>query len=179
MNKRAALIVIDVQRAFFEQADKPADDTAVIARINQLSAGARNAGCPVIFIHHERPETGLEYGSEAWQLHKDLKATSDDHLIRKTTPDSFNGTELDNLLKRLEVSELVICGFASEFCVDTTTRRAASLGYPVSLVGDAHTTYDKEHCSAAVIRQHHNLTLSSIQSFPAKVSLTTTADFSW
>jgi nicotinamidase-related amidase len=44
-------------------------------------------------------------------------------------------------------------------------RRAAALGFAVTLVSDAHTTHDKSHASAIEIRRHHNATLTAITSF--------------
>jgi nicotinamidase-related amidase len=83
-----------------------------------------------------------------------------DLYIRKTVGDSFLRTELQDKLKSLNISDLIICGYASEFCMDNTIRRATGLGYTVQLVSDAHTTHDKEHLSAEIIRNHHNITLS-------------------
>ena len=85
--------------------------------------------------------------------------------MRKTTPDSFHRTELEQILKRHAVADLVICGMHTEFCVDTTSRRALALGYPVVLVADAHTTEGNAHLSAAQVIQHHNDTLTNISSF--------------
>jgi nicotinamidase-related amidase len=64
-----------------------------------------------------------------------------------------------------QITELVICGLQSEFCVDTTTRRALALGYPVTLVADGHSTRDNGVLSAAQITAHHNHTLANISSF--------------
>ena len=75
-----ALIVIDVQRGLFEPA--PADADAVIERINALSAKARQAGAPVIFVQHERAGD-LMPDSEAWALHPALALEPGDHRIRK------------------------------------------------------------------------------------------------
>ena len=85
--------------------------------------------------------------------------------MRKTTPDSFLRTDLQALLSARGVSELIVCGMHTEFCVDTTTRSAAAHGYAVILAADAHTTHDKAHASAAQIRVHHNATLPDISSF--------------
>jgi nicotinamidase-related amidase len=67
------------------------------------------------------------------------------------------------------VTELVLCGMQSDFCVDTTTRRALALGYPVVLVSDGHTTVDNAVLSAAQITAHHNETLTNITSFGPRV----------
>ena len=97
-----------------------------------------------------------------------------DLRVRKTTPDSFHRTELEALLRQHAVTDLVICGMHSEFCVDTTTRRALALGFPVVLVGDAHTSEGNRHLSAAQVIQHHNETLANIESFGPRVSVVAT-----
>ncbi len=74
--------------------------------------------------------------------------------------DAFAGTPLQDLLKGWAVKRLVVGGYATEFCVDTTVRRASGLGFKITLLEDGHTTHNKAHLSAEKIREHHNLTLS-------------------
>jgi nicotinamidase-related amidase len=100
-----------------------------------------------------------------------LHVEPSDLRIRKTTPDSFLHTPLESVLKARAITDLIICGLHTEFCVDTTTRRALALGYPVTLVADAHTTEGNEHISPRQVIQHHNATLSKISSFGPRVSL--------
>ncbi len=164
-----ALLIIDVQRGLFDEQPRPYEAAAVIERINGLTEKARRANVPVVFIQHERASGFLEQGSESWQLQADLVVAEGDAMVRKTTPDSFLRTNLAELLTSWGTEEVTICGYATEFCVDTTTRRAAALGYPVVLVADAHTTHDKEHASAQQIRAHHNATLPNITSFGSPI----------
>jgi len=166
---KSALLVIDVQHALFHTNHAPADADGVIERINALSRRARALNVPVIFIQHERAGSPLEFGSAGWQLDSRLDVHDADARLRKTTPDSFLGTELQRILSDVGVTHVVVCGYASEFCVDTTVRRAAGLGFDVTLARDAHTTHDKPHLSGAMISAHHNETLSSITSFAAKI----------
>jgi nicotinamidase-related amidase len=161
---KQALLVIDVQRGLFDAAPRPFEAELVIGRINALTARARKAGVPVLLIQHE--DAGdLVHGSSNWQLEQNLAVVADDLKVRKTTPDSFLGTPLQELLAQRGIEQLVVCGYACEFCVDTTVRRAAALGYPVILAADAHTTHDKTHATGAQIRAHHNATLAGISSF--------------
>lgn len=162
---KSALLVIDVQRALFDPDPRPFEADAVIARINALAARARAAGAPVVFIQHERPGHALAFGEPGWALETQLLVAPDDTFVRKTTPDSFLRTELADHLQRRGTERVVICGYATQFCVDTTTRRAAALGWPVLLAADAHTTHDAAHLSAAQIRAHHNATLPALTSF--------------
>jgi nicotinamidase-related amidase len=171
-----ALLIIDVQQGLCEGEHNAFESQQVIARINQVSKRARAAGAMVIFIQHESTSGYLEFESDAWQLAHGLQVEPTDLRIRKTTPDSFHRTELDEVLRRHAVFELVICGMHTEFCVDTTTRRALALGYPVVLVQDAHTTEANRHLSASQIIQHHNETLTNISSFGPRVRAVSAED---
>jgi nicotinamidase-related amidase len=166
-----AVLVIDVQRGLCEGEYATLDPAGTIARINLVTSKARAAGALVVIIQHEAKSGMLGHGSESWQLAPALRTEATDAFLRKTATDSFHLTELDALLKRNAVDELVICGMQSDFCVDSTTRRALALGYPVVLVSDGHTTLDNKHLSAAQIIEHHNETLSNIESFGVVVRL--------
>lgn len=164
-----ALLVIDVQAGLFDGDKRPGDAAAVIERINGLAERARRAQVPVIYVQHEREGSPLAHGSPGWALARDLQPAPLDVRLRKTTPDSFLHTRLEPLLQEHDIKHLVICGYASEFCVDTTTRRAAALGYTVTLAADAHTTHDKPHASAEQIRAHENATLPNLTSFGPEI----------
>lgn len=166
----SALLIIDVQRGLFDTAPRPHEADAVVDRINALAARARASGAPVVFIQHETASGALAQGSTGWQLEGRLQVQPGDLYVRKTTPDSFLRTELEPLLRKAGVQQLVVCGYASEFCVDTTVRRAAALGFAVVLAADAHTTHDKPHASAAQIRAHHNATLPELTSFGPRIA---------
>ena len=156
---KSAVLVTDVQTKIFDYHPRPFEADEVVKRINYITTLARAAGVPVFLIQHEVPGY-LDYASEAWQLQSDLVVKDRDIRVRKTTGDSFLRTDLEEKLKSLDITNLVICGYASEFCIGNTTRRVTGLGYTIQLVTDAHTTHEKKHLSAKKIREHHNLTLS-------------------
>ena len=176
MPPHSALIVIDVQQALFQPQPRPCDADAVLAHINRLSAAARAAGVPVVWVQHERPDHALAHGSPGWALADALHTAAADLRWRKTTPDAFLRTGLHEALAARGVQHLVICGYASEYCIDTSTRRAAGLGYAVTLAADAHTTHDKAHATGAQIRAHHNATLPSLTSFGVAIQARPSAD---
>ena len=169
----AALLIIDVQQGLCEGEGAAFESDAVIARINAVARKTRAAGMPVIWIQHESLTGYLAFETREWQLADGLCAEPGDLRIRKTTPDSFHRTELEEALKRHAVTDLVICGMHTEFCVDTTTRRALALGYPVVLVADAHTSAGNAHLSALQVIAHHNATLTNISSFGPRVRAVT------
>ena len=156
---KSAVLVTDVQTKLFDTNPRPFEADEIVKRINHVITLARAAGVPVFLIQHEVPGY-LDYESEGWQLQKNLLVKNSDIRVRKTTGDAFLRTDLEEKLKSRDITNLVVCGYASEFCIDNTTRRATGFGYTVQLVSDAHTTHDKKHLPAKKIREHHNLTLS-------------------
>lgn len=160
-----AVLVIDVQQGLCEGDEAAYDCPGTIERINAVTRKARAARVPVIFIQHESTSGYLERGTSAWQLANGLDVQPTDRRISKTTPDAFLRTSLEETLRSLGVNELVICGMHTEFCVDTTTRRALALGYAVVLVSDAHTSAGNAAIDAPQVIAHHNATLTNITSF--------------
>ena len=171
-----ALLVIDVQQGLCEGEGKAFDCEGVISRINRVARKARDAGAPVIFIQHESKSGYLEYGTSAWQLATGLDVVPSDIRIRKTTPDSFLRSDLEAVLKDRGITNVVVCGMHTEFCVDTTTRRALALGYAVTLVEDAHTAAGNAALAPQQIIQHHNATLINISSFGPRVTAVPTEE---
>ena len=166
---RTALLVIDVQQALCSGEYKAFESERVIERINSVARKMRTAGCPVVMIQHESQGGPLDFGTEGWKLADGLETQPTDVFVRKKATDSFHQTALHELLQERGVKNLVICGMQSEFCVDTTTRRALALQYPVVLVADGHSTLDNNVLSAAQISAHHNETLANITSFGPRV----------
>lgn len=172
---KSAILIIDVQKALFDSEPQPYEADDVVDKINTLTTAARAKGIDVVFIHHEAPNTPMEYGSRGWDLYDRLVHVESDTVIRKTTPDSFFETNLAKFLQENGIQNLMVCGYATEFCVDTTVRRAAALGYSVQLISDAHTTHDKDHAKASEIRLHHNSTLPNVSSFKGDITLIETS----
>jgi nicotinamidase-related amidase len=174
---KTAILVIDMQQGLCVGPDAAHDCAGTIARINTVTRRARAAGSPVIFIQHESRTGYLEHASPDWQLAAGLDVQAGDLRVRKTTPDAFLGTELHALLQERGIQELVVCGMHSEFCVDTTTRKALALGYPVVLIADAHTSAGNQALSPQQVIAHHNATLTNIASFGPRVRAVPASEF--
>ncbi|QLI80625.1 isochorismatase family protein [Chitinibacter fontanus] len=149
-----ALLVIDFQYGLIESTPPATRGAQTLAQINAMIALARQRQMPVIFIQHH--EADLPQGSPAWELHPGLARLADDHVIAKESADSFLATQLQSTLNALNIDALWITGYASDFCVDTTLRRAASLGYMVTVVSDAHTSKDRPHANGEQLVAHLN-----------------------
>jgi len=135
--------------------------SSALPKIKTLLTEARASGIPVIYIQHDGAEGHpLEIDTEGWKLYPPLKPADGECVIRKRESDSFFGTTLQQELEKRGIAHLIVAGAMTEYCVDTTCRRAASLGYDVTLVGDAHLTRDNEVLTAANIIAHHNFVLN-------------------
>ncbi len=155
-----ALLVIDMQLGCFAGEPPRFEADTTIARINALARAVRTNGT-VVFIQHTDGAEGLARESSAWQLLGSLDRSPQDRspqdlVVEKTACDGFLETGLDSLLKNRGITDLIIVGCATDFCVDTTVRSAAAHGYTVSVASDAHTTRDRPHLTASKIIEHHN-----------------------
>ena len=163
-SRATAVLVVDVQVGVFETDPPPLDGESVLTRINQVTASARAARAPVVFLQHDGDpkEQWLTPFTEAWRLHPALQIGSEDCVIRKTACDGFYRTDLDDYLRGKGIKTVVIVGYATDFCVDTTVRSAASRDFRVIVVSDAHTTKDRPVLMAEQIRAHHQWMWSSL-----------------
>ncbi|MFJ4711806.1 isochorismatase family protein [Streptomyces sp. NPDC088785] len=135
MSYAPALLVIDMQNALLPIMHRPA---ATIAAIADLRTRARAAGVPVVTLQHHGG--GLEPGTDGWRVVPELDPAPGEPLVAKTTSDAFLRSDLDAVLGSLGVTEVLITGFATENCVETTARQALSRGFDLVLVADGHTT---------------------------------------
>jgi nicotinamidase-related amidase len=144
-----------MQVGLFEGEPPRYDAEGVIRRINDIARKVRATGGIVIFTQHE-DDGALTRGSTEWAILPALERIETDASVRKQACDSFYETGLAELLARHGVCEIIIVGCATDFCVDTTIRAAASRDYRVVVVADGHTTKDRPHLDAQSIIGHHN-----------------------
>ena len=175
-NTTTALLIIDVQAGLCSGPYEVFESARVIGNINLLSQRMRERGLPVVVVQHEEDEGTLELDSPGWQLAEGLVTTPQDVFIRKAASDAFQNTELHAQLKARGVTNLIVCGMQSDFCVDSTVRRALALGLPLTLVSDAHSTLDNSVLKAEQIIAHHSETLSQLSSYGVRAQLRTTGE---
>lgn len=171
---KSALVVVDVQNDVMAEAPQPGP---VIANIASLVEQARAAGTPVVWVQHF--DAGLEKGSKGWEYVPELLRLDTEPLIHKTYGDSFEDTELEDVLAGAGVGRLIVAGAESDACIRSTIHGAFTRGYDVTLVGDAHTAGDKTDWGAPPVEQviaHTNL-YWQFQRAPGRIAaVTATAD---
>ena len=154
-----AMLVIDMQVGMLDGDTPPVDVDGVVGRINKVARALRSNSGIVIFVQHWGPAGDLfAPNSLGCEILPSLEECERDVVVSKTACDSFCDSRLQSVLEQHDVTELLIAGWATDFCVDTTVRAAASLGYSICVVADAHTCSNRAHLDAAAIIQHHNLT---------------------
>ncbi|SFH63724.1 cysteine hydrolase family protein [Albimonas pacifica] len=168
--KDTALVVVDMQRAFFNETDSLGraglDVTPLRAAIPgsiKLVEMARKAGVPVIFTKYvympgmvdfganrgakaedRMAQKSLAHGTDEVEIIPELGVKPDDIVIEKSRPSSFYGTRLEPVLTSMGIRNLVICGVTTNICVESTARDAGQRDYGTFVVSDAVAEFTKE-----------------------------------
>jgi nicotinamidase-related amidase len=154
------VVVVDMQQGVF--ANPRFDRQGRVMQINRLIDQADI----IIFIQHR--EGSMTEGSSAFELLPELHQPLGAFYVTKTACDCFWQTTLSSLLKELSINDFVICGCATDYCVDTTVKTGASAGYHITVAADAHTTADRTFASAEQLIGQHNEVWSEL-SIPGNV----------
>jgi nicotinamidase-related amidase len=157
---KTALLVIDVQVGIINHFPSYNKDQ-VLANIDDLLKKARAARVPVIYVRHDGGKGDpLEAHTEGWSIHPHIAPVDGEPIVDKLSCSSFYETPLQTMLDEAGVSHLIVTGCMTEYCIDTACRHATTLGYDVTLAGDAHMTIDNELLKAEQIIAHHNRALN-------------------
>ena len=162
-----ALLVVDVQKGVVGGAY---ERDSVVANVATVVDRARAAGTPVVWVQHS--DEGLAIGSDEWQFVDELTIVESEPVVHKEHGDSFEGTNLEEVLEGLGVAALTVVGAQTDQCIRSTIHGAFARGYDVTLVSDAHTTEDLSEWGAPtpdLVVSHTNL-YWSFTSAPGKTA---------
>jgi len=160
---RTALLVIDVQREYFDP-DGPAfveHAADILQAVNRLIDAFREHGLPLVFVQHMNRADGSDAGrmgdfagadeedsfvegTPRIELVDGLHVRDDNVRIVKRRYSAFLGTDLEAVLRTARVRSVVICGLMTSFCCETTARDAHGRDYEVLFVADANEGPDLE-----------------------------------
>jgi nicotinamidase-related amidase len=173
---KSALVVIDAQQEYFAPIGKVVlpDGPAAVKQVARALAWARTGGTPVVHIVHEsrRPNPAtFAPGSPSLEIHPDARPAGSEPVMTKHLPGSFTGTDLERWLRERGVERLIVSGFMTQMCVDTTARQAAHLGFAVSVLADATAAMPVKALDGATIPadQVHRTHLGSLSGFLAQI----------
>lgn len=142
--ERTALLLIDYQQAYRSGPLALPGEAAASAVARRLREWARRIGLAVIHVHHRLPAGASLFaeGTPAVEALAGLAPDAGETLIVKRQPSAFAGTGLADRLHRDGVGQLLIAGYMTHNCVDSTAREAFHRGWPVGIVADACATRD-------------------------------------
>lgn len=146
---KEALVIIDVQNDYFAEGAYPLHkpDNA-LSHCCQLAQTFVERGETIYFIKHisRSPQSHFFLpGTRGAALHSAFDAFltyEQATIIEKAYPNSFLRTTLGEDLQQQAIDQLVVCGMMTHMCIDSTTRQARELGYPIKLIADACATRD-------------------------------------
>jgi nicotinamidase-related amidase len=115
-------------------------------KVIYLTAGSSTEDCGDIPSHMREfyKEVGNYVGGPAHSIIDELKPIDGEHILRKTSMGAFASTDIEQLLKDINVEHLYFTGVSTNVCVESTAREAADRGYSVTIIDDACSTTHKD-----------------------------------
>ena len=117
------------------------------------------------------PNSLLRRGKPGNEIKDEVKPAAGEPVISKNVNSAFIGTDLEERLRRAEISEVVITGITTDHCVSTTARMAGNLGFRTIVVSDATAAHDRVgiHGERYNARLMHETSLASLSGEFAEV----------
>lgn len=138
---KRALVVIDVQNEYvtgdLQIEYPPVEDS--LGNIGKAMDAAYDAGMPVIVVQQMAPKESPLFaeGTDGWQLHDVVAGRPRDHFVQKKLSSAFSGTDLGDWLEQQGIDTLVVVGYMTHNCNDTTIKHAVDAGLAVEFLMDA------------------------------------------
>lgn len=137
----SALIIVDAQNTYRSGVMQLVGVEPALDECARLLARARALKVPVIHIQHDSgPGSPFDIRAEIGAIADKVAPLGDEPVVVKNYPNAFIGTDLDTRLKAAEVKNLVVVGFMTHMCINSTTRGAFNLGYLVTVPAAATAT---------------------------------------
>lgn len=175
---RRALLVIDVQNEYFTGKLPVCHPAGTLPNILAAIAVSKENGIPVIVVQHsmsEKEAAAFVNGSEGWKLHSALHEVVPDHYVEKHLPSAFVGTDLHAWLQAHDIDTVVISGYMTQFCCDTTARYAMHLGYNVEFLSDGTATLGFENGAGKISAEELHRAILVVQAARFSDVMTTEA----
>jgi nicotinamidase-related amidase len=137
----STLVLIDCQHTYTQGVMELDGVAAALEQAAALLERARSAGIPIIHIQHsDGPGSLYDVEGESGAIVAQVAPREGEPVVVKQYPNSFVQTDLDDRLKALGASNLVLAGFMTHMCVNSTARGAFNLGYAPTVVAAATAT---------------------------------------
>lgn len=160
----AALVMIDCQNTYREGVMQLVGVEAALKRARLLLERARDAGVPIFHVRHDAgPGTPYDVTSQLGAISDEVAPAADEPVITKSHPNSFVNTDLQEQLRSAGAGNLVLAGFMTHMCVNSTARGAFNNGFAPTVVAAATATRDLPRGDHVIAAQAlHEASLASI-----------------
>jgi nicotinamidase-related amidase len=141
----APIIVIDLQTGMFDGVLEPPihDSAGLVARVQAVMEWARRSRRKIAFVRHDGSAgDSLAPGSSGWPVWPALGQGDDEPTFGKRVGDAFSNAALGEWVANQGADEVVLLGAQTDQCVAATVRGAIAAGLRVTVVSDAHSTWD-------------------------------------
>lgn len=139
--KDSALILIDIQNTYRKGLMQLTNVEPAILEAKKLLKKARDLNIPVIHIQHDAGVgTPYDITSDIGAIADEVAPIAGEKIITKNYPNAFVQTELDAELKALGIKNIVLAGFMTHMCVNSTAPGGFNLGYSPTIVASATAT---------------------------------------
>lgn len=167
----AAVIVIDLQTGMFNGVLEPPLKNAetLVPNAKAVIAWARATGRPLAFVRHDGPKGDpLAPGEPGWPVWPELGQAADEPTFGKSVGDAFSNPALGEWVG--QAGEVILLGAQSENCVADTLRSAIARGLKVTVVSDAHGTWDwgGETADQIIARQNEDFAAAGARVVPVE-----------
>ncbi|MBO1766970.1 cysteine hydrolase [Allobranchiibius sp. GilTou38] len=137
----STLIMIDLQNTYTRGVMELDGVQAALDQAEELLSNARDAGIPILHVmHDDGPGSPYDLQDDIGQIVPRVAPRDGEPVIVKNYPNAFTDTDLHERLQAAPGRDLIIAGFMTHMCVNSTTRGAFSLGYSPSVVAGATAT---------------------------------------
>jgi nicotinamidase-related amidase len=137
----SALVLIDCQKTYTQGVMELEGVQAALDAAAELLDRARTAGIPIIHIQHDAgPGSPYDVREEIGAIVDSVAPRGDEPVVVKNFPNSFVQTDLQQRLEAVNASNLVLAGFMTHMCVNSTARGAFNLGFAPTVVAAATAT---------------------------------------
>jgi nicotinamidase-related amidase len=169
-----ALVIIDIQKDYFPGGRMElVGSEAAAGRAHELLSAFRDSGEPVFHIQHVWDADDAPFfapDTEGVEIYPTLLPQGDERHIVKHHANSFLETPLEEELRRVGASDVVICGMMTSMCVDASARASDDLGFKTSIAADACAAPDlkagEETIAGATV---HKTVLAALDGMVAEV----------
>lgn len=163
---KRALLVIDVQNEYFTGLLPVCYPENTLANVLCVIEAAKKSDLPIVVVQHTLTTPDAKAfirETKGWELLDEIKNITYDHYVEKNFPSAFVGTDLEEWLHTNDIDTLVISGYMTQFCCDTTARYAYHMGFNVEFLSDATATLAFENNAGKVSAQELHQAILVVQ----------------